>query len=110
MNRRTQRAIELSATAFLLVRSQGSIVERDARTRDIAILWTQPGGVLSARVFTRGSRVYLEIWTAMRMLAVSRVTGAADYEVEEYTRGSWEKHLLRLAFEGARQLRSATVH
>lgn len=110
MNTRTQHAIELGAAAFLLVRSQGSIVERDAKTRDITILWTQPGGSLSARVYTRGRRVFLEVWQQRLLLAVNRITRAADCEVTEYARGGWEQTLMRLALEGAGQLRSATIH
>ncbi len=86
-------------------------MQTDERTKDIALLWVQPGGSLSARVYTQGARVFLEVWTGKRLLAVNRSTGALDCEVEEYSRGNvWERTLLRLALEGAEQLGSATVH
>ena len=109
MNTRTQRAYELAGAAFLLCRTEG-VMQRDDYTRDVAFLWVQRAGPLSARVFTKGSRVFVEVWGGNRLLAVNRVTGAAACEVEHYQRGGWETKLLRLAIEGAEQRIGATVH
>ena len=110
MNVRTQRACELAGAAFLLCRTAGAM-QTDAVTRDVVFLWVQPGGSLSARLYTKGRRVILEVWQSRRLLAVSRVMGAPVCQVEEYTRGNvWERTLLRLAIEGAEQHVGATVH
>ena len=109
MNAKTQRAFELAGAAFLLCRTEGDLLT-DERTRDVTLLWVQRAGPLSARCFTKGVRVFLEIWMGVRVLAVNRVAGAPDCEVEEYTRGVWEAKLLRLALEGAELREGATVH
>lgn len=109
MNARTQRAYELAGAAFLLCRTDGAM-QRDERGRDVAFTWVEVGGPLSARLYTRGRHVFLEIWMGVRVLAVNRATGAADCQVEHYQRGGWEAKLLRLAVEGAEQRIGATVH
>ena len=95
MNARTRRAVELAAAAFGLVRHKGAVVSNGENVA--TILWANGTAGLSGRLYTTGLRVTLEIWTKERVLAVSRITGAPDCQVEEFSRGDWEKKLLALA-------------
>lgn len=96
MNAKTLRALEVGQAAFSVIRTKGTM-EYDEQTRDIRILWAEGGSGLCGRLFTQGLRVHLEVWKAERVLAISRITGATDFDVSEYTPGSWERCLLALA-------------
>jgi len=86
MNARTERAIALAAAGFRLIRTKGTVISQN----ETIISWMQGTAGLSGRLYTSGLRVHLEIWTHERVLAVNRITGAADCEVEECNRGLWD--------------------
>lgn len=95
MNARTLRALTVGQAAFSVIRTQGTLLGRDEQ--GVRILWAEGGSGLSGRLFTKGPRVHLEVWKAERVLAITRITGALDFDVSEYKPGSWERRLLELA-------------